>query len=158
MSKRDELLNQNIALKDENARLRAEVERLTQMVSPRYSIPIEEALGPLKPCPFCGSHNIGSHEGGVYCNRCDATNSTLSWQMRPPSDPTVNESLTVDERNKRRLDDCLDVANGKLRAKVAELEAAIIDWYAWFTNEDSSVELLCRLKAIAQALRGGVGP
>lgn len=65
--------------------LRAEVERLQECVSPRYSIPIEEALGPLKPCPFCGSQNIGSHEGEVYCNNCDATNSTLAWQFRPPT-------------------------------------------------------------------------
>lgn len=39
--------------------------------------------GRLKPCPFCGSDNLGCTDANiVYCNECSATAQERDWNKR----------------------------------------------------------------------------
>lgn len=71
-------------LQDANEVLRARVRELELRISPCNSIPLEDALGTLKPCPFCGSEAVGCDEGEAFCRNCNATNDTMGWQFRAP--------------------------------------------------------------------------
>lgn len=48
------------------------------------AIPLEEFLGPRKPCPFCGSTDLEMNcwEEYVVCKKCDASAPVGQWQFR----------------------------------------------------------------------------
>ena len=50
------------------------------------SIPLEELIGPRKPCPFCGSNDLELNcwEEYVVCKGCDASAPAMRWQFRAP--------------------------------------------------------------------------
>jgi hypothetical protein len=64
-------------------------ERITELeekISPCHSIPLEDFLGPLKPCPFCGSENLFNDDGmAIICRNCEATAPVSGWQFRAPA-------------------------------------------------------------------------
>ena len=65
--------------------LRARVMELGGIISPRNSIPLEDLLGPIKPCPFCGSVNVFNDDGmAILCRNCDAQAGIMAWQFRAP--------------------------------------------------------------------------
>ena len=51
------------------------------------SIPLEEFMGPRKPCPFCGSTDLEMNcwEEYIVCKRCDASAPFSQWQFRTPA-------------------------------------------------------------------------
>lgn len=58
----------------------------------------------LKPCPFCGSSNVGFNFFGdrVVCNDCDDAVKAESWNARAP-DPALAELETWLE-NRQKLE------------------------------------------------------
>jgi hypothetical protein len=48
------------------------------------AIPLEEFVGPRKPCPFCGSTNLEMNcwEEYLVCKKCDASAPFGQWQFR----------------------------------------------------------------------------
>ena len=48
------------------------------------AIPLEEFIGPRKPCPFCGSTDLEMNcwEEYVVCKKCDASAPVGQWQFR----------------------------------------------------------------------------
>jgi hypothetical protein len=61
----------------------------------------------LKPCPFCGSHDIdqsfwmagelGDRRGGPGCNNCGATSEPEYWNARPLEDAAAAREKALRE-------------------------------------------------------------
>lgn len=64
-----------------------------------------------KPCPFCGSHNVGTQEGESYryamvaCHECGALGPPIRVRdIRPAADPRFSErdeTAAITEWNRR---------------------------------------------------------
>ena len=66
-------------------RIQDRISELEGLISPRNSIPLEDLLGPIKPCPFCGSANVFNDDGmAILCRNCDAQAGVMAWQFRAP--------------------------------------------------------------------------
>ena len=66
--------------------LEADLDRYRQMVSPANAIDLGEFLGPVKPCPFCGSVALerDGFEEHIICKNCGASAPVGGWQFRAP--------------------------------------------------------------------------
>jgi len=62
------------------------IAELEEKTSPRHSIPLEDFLGPLKPCPFCGSVALerDGFEEFITCKNCGGSAPVGGWQFRAP--------------------------------------------------------------------------
>ena len=64
--------------------LEADLDRYRQMVSPANAIDLGEFIGPIKPCPFCGSVALerDGFEEHIVCKNCGASAPVSGWQVR----------------------------------------------------------------------------
>lgn len=64
--------------------LEADLDRYRQMVSPANAIDLGEFIGPIKPCPFCGSVALerDGFEEHIVCKNCGASAPVSGWQFR----------------------------------------------------------------------------
>ena len=66
--------------------LEADLDRYREMVSPANAIDLGEFIGPVKPCPFCGSVALerDGFEEHIVCKNCGASAPVGGWQFRAP--------------------------------------------------------------------------
>ena len=65
---------------------RTRIGELEEMVSPPNSIDLADFIGPIKPCPFCGSVALtrDGFEEHIICKNCGASAPVGGWQFRAP--------------------------------------------------------------------------
>lgn len=106
----------------------------------------------LKPCPYCGTHIVAHEHDGIYnwveCQNvdCQASGNVVMILGRVE----VGEAIAAKKWNTRPIEDAL-------RARIAELEAAIDDALAIIAggNPDLPGDVLAEVEARLQEVYRG---
>jgi len=79
-----------IDTKESEIKARGErIKELEEMVSPLNTCDLSDFIGPVKPCPFCGSISLerDGFEEHIVCKNCGGSAPVGGWQFRAPINP-----------------------------------------------------------------------